>query len=405
MVNFLKLELYFRLRKRERKIKKTFKVMKHWKSKYIEKNSKESHTYLFTSLEVKHYIQKFLKNYGLTLHDYQINFSDSTLDVYVSYYQTLRSTSFIQKTNLDQKIQVKRKRFNKKLTNKNSKIFGNQSELRQSVQNYSQANNNFVKKKLISILNILELLKLEYYSLKSTRTKKQLLLRSRKRLLIHYYTNCFKYYQYLSFLLSRHNFKKRIQTLKYYKTYLDIKQYKTLNHYKLTNFTEKLLEGLALFTKNRFAIVLTLQQINRNLSFPKKSSQNLKRILSKLRKFQRNDFFNEGINTLFNAITRENSAELITKYIAYHLKFMKRHKFFLTFIDKTLTLLINQKFTKIKGIKLKIRGRINNSSRSKLKTINIGKISLVTVDTRLNHAQSVSYGSSGTFGVQAWVSY
>lgn len=379
--------------------------MKHWKSKYLEKTSKESHTYLFTSLEIKNYIQKFFKNYGLTLHNYQINFSDSTLDIYISYYQNLKSISFIQKTNLEQQIQVKRKRFSRKLLNKNNKIIENQLKLYKSIQSYNQTNNHFVKKKLISILNILEILKLEYYSLKYTRTRKQLLLQRRKRLLVHYYTNCFKYYRYLSFLLLRNNFQKRLQTLKYYKTYLNIKHSKTLDHYRLTNFTEKLLEGLTLFTKDRFAIVVTLQQINRNLSFPKKNSQNLKRILSKLRKFQKNDFFNEGINTLFNAVTRDNSAELITKYIAYHLKFMKRHKFFLTFVDKTLTLLINQKFTKIEGIKLKIRGRINNSSRSKLKTINIGKISLITVDTNLNHAQSVSYGSSGTFGVQAWVSY
>nr|UXN44367.1 ribosomal protein S3 [Haslea karadagensis] len=379
--------------------------MKHWKSKYLEKNSKESHTYLFTSLEIKKYIQQFLKDYGLILHNYQTNFSDSILNIYISYYQTLKSISLVQKANSDQKIQIKRKRFSKKLTNKNSKTFENQSKLYKSIQNYNRTNNSFVTKKLINILHILEILKLEYYALKSTKTKKQSLLQRRKKLLIHYYTNCFKYHEYLSFLLARPGFQKRIQTVKYYKTYLNIKRSKTLDHYKHTNFTEKLLNGLALFTKNKFTIVLTLHQINRNLSFQKKSSQNLKRILSKLRKYQRNDFFNEGVNTLFNAITRENSAELITKYIAYHLKFMKRHKFFLTFVDKTLTLLIDQKFTKIKGVKLKIKGRINNSSRSKLKTINIGKISLVTVDTNLDHAQSVSYGSSGTFGVQAWISY
>lgn len=379
--------------------------MKHWKSKYLEKNSKESHTYLFTSLEVKNYIQKFLNDYGLSLHNYQINFSDSTLDIYISYYQTLKSISFVQKINLNQNIQVKRKRFSTKLISKNGKNLGNTSKLHKSIQSYNQNTNNFVKNKIINILNKLEKLKLEYYSLKSTKTKKPLLFQHKKKLLLHYYTNCFRYYQYLLFLLSRYNFQKRIQTIKYYKTYLNIKQSKTLANYKLDNFTEKLLEGLYLFTKNKFTIILTLQQINRNVSFPKKRSQNLKRILAKLRRFQKNDFFNEGINTLFNAITHENSAELITKYIAYHLKFIKRHKFFLTFVEKALTLLIHQEFTKIKGIKLKIKGRINNSSRSKLKTISIGKISLITTNNNLNHAQSISYGSNGTFGVQAWVSY
>nr|YP_009688010.1 ribosomal protein S3 [Haslea nusantara]QDX17601.1 ribosomal protein S3 [Haslea nusantara] len=379
--------------------------MKNWKSKYFEKNSKESHTYLFTSIEIKNYIQKFLNDYNLTLHNYQINFSDSTLDIYISYYQNLQSLSFIQKSNLSQNIQIKRKRFNKNLLTKNDLNLDSKFKIQKKLQNYHNKNNNFIKKKLINILNTLEILKLEYYSLKSAKTKKKIFLQQRKKILLHYYTNCFKYHQYLSFLLSHHNYQKRLQTLKYYKTYRDIKKYRTLHNYRLENFTEKLLEGLNLFTKNKFTIQLTFQQINRNLIFPKKSSQNLKRILSKLRKFQRSDFFNEGVNTLFNAITHQNSAELITKYIAYQLKFMKRHKFFLTFITKTLSLLIYQKLTKIKGIKLKVRGRINNGSRSKLTTINIGKISLIAANPKLNHAQSVSYGANGTFGVQAWVSY
>ena len=59
--------------------------MRNWKSKYIEKNVKESHVYLFTNLEIKRYIQKFLGDHGLALDSYQINFLDSTIDLFVLY--------------------------------------------------------------------------------------------------------------------------------------------------------------------------------------------------------------------------------------------------------------------------------------------------------------------------------
>lgn len=375
--------------------------MQHWKSKYIEKNAKESHVYLFTSLEIKSYIQKFLTDYGLALHNYQINFLESNIDIFISYYQTSKSLSFIQKTNLDQKIKIKRKRFNKKL----SSVYAKKSvplSITKYVKKYYLLNNSFLKKKIINILNTLEILKLEYYSLKSSKTKKKLFFKQKKKILLQYYINCFKYLRYLTFLTQKRKDQKRIKSLEYYKTYLTVKEYRTLNNYKTNNFVEKLIEGLALFTRNQFNLSLTIKQINQNITFLKTNAQNFKRILSKLRKFQRNEFFNEGINTFFSAVSQKNSAKLIADYIANQLKFMKRHKFFLTFVTKTLTLLLTQKFSKIKGIKLKVRGRINNSTRSKVQTINIGKISLITVTNKINHAKQTAYGPNGTLGVQVW---
>lgn len=384
--------------------------MKQWKSEYIENNIEESHVYLFTSLEIKDYIQKFLRNYGLTLHNYQINFLGSTIDLFISYYQTSKSLSFIQKTNIDQKIRIKKKRFSRKLqidNRKHSSFIESTQHLKSQIKNYYLKNNTFVERKILRILNALEILKLEYYSLKSSK-KTNVYFKEKKKILFHYYINYFKYRRYISFLVITKKVKKnqqrRVQALKYYKTYLNLSEYRTLHNIQQNSFVEKLVEGLTLFTTNRFNIFITIQQINRNIKFPKQSSQNLKRILSKLRKFQRNDFFSEGINILFNAISQKNSAELITDYIAYQLKFIKRHKFFLTFVTKTLTLLINQKFSKVNGIKLKVKGRINNSSRAKSQTINIGKISLITVNPKISHAESTSYGPNGTFGIQVWIS-
>lgn len=380
--------------------------MENWKSKYFENNKKESHVYIFTSLEIKKYLEKFFKNYGLELHDYRINFLDSNIDLYISYYQTLKSLEFIQKINSEQKIVVKKKKFNKKLSNLNN---NNSLVLKQQIKNYHISTNNFIAKKVSKVFNLLKVLKTEYYSLKSLKLTNPLLLKKQKKILIQKCLKVFKYRKYLFFLLYKKKdttLQKRIQLLSYYKTYLNISRHKNIKTLKYHNFLEKLTEGLSLYTQNQFNIFLTLKQTNRNIKFPKKQSLNLKRILSKLRRYQRNNFFNEGVNTLFTAVSEHNSAKLITDFIAFQLKFVKRHKFFLTFITKTLTLLINQKFSKIKGIKLKVKGRINNSARSKSNTIKIGKkTSLITVNSQINHAQSTSYGSNGTFGVKAWVFY
>lgn len=377
--------------------------MKKWNAEYYENNNKESHVYLFTSLEIKKYLEKFFKDYELIVHEYQINFLESSIDIYVSYYQTLKSLEFIQKVNLKQKVVLKKKRFNKKLYTNNLNL----SSLKKQIKNYYCYNNSFIGKKIINVLNVLKVLKLKYYSLKPLKTDNPSFLKKKKKILFYHYLKILNYKRYLMFILLKNkenNLQKRVQLLTYYKSYLNISEHKTMTHFSKNNFAEKLIEGLSLFTKNRFNIYLTLKQINKNITFPKTRSQNLKRILSKLRKFQKNNFFAEGVNILFNAVSHKNSAKLISDYIAFHLKFLKRHKFFLTFVTKTLTLLIDQKFSKIKGIKLKIKGRINNSSRSKSETIKIGeKTSLVTLSSEINHAQSTSYGSNGTFGVKAWV--
>lgn len=377
--------------------------MKKWNAEYYENNNKESHVYLFTSLEIKKYLEKFFKDYELIVHEYQINFLESSIDIYVSYYQTLKSLEFIQKVNLKQKVVLKKKRFNKKLYTNNLNL----SSLKKQIKNYYCYNNSFIGKKIINVLNVLKVLKLKYYSLKPLKTDNPSFLKKKKKILFYHYLKILNYKRYLMFILLKNkenNLQKRVQLLTYYKSYLNISEHKTMTHFSKNNFAEKLIESLSLFTKNRFNIYLTLKQINKNITFPKTRSQNLKRVLSKLRKFQKNNFFAEGVNILFNAVSHKNSAKLISDYIAFHLKFLKRHKFFLTFVTKTLTLLIDQKFSKIKGIKLKIKGRINNSSRSKSETIKIGgKTSLVTLSSEINHAQSTSYGSNGTFGVKAWV--
>jgi len=372
--------------------------MQNWKSKYIEKNVKESHVYLFTNLEIKRYIQKFLGDHGLALDSYQINFLDSTIDLFVSYYQTSNSLDFIQKKNFEQKIRIRRKKFSEKLTqiSGENRTSRNTLGLTDQMKNYYILNRSYSRKKFFIMLKIFKIVKTTFQFLRFSNKKKPVFL-------ISYYKNCLRHLKYFFFLLRQRKKQKRLKTLKYYKIHTITQKYETLKNCRSNNFIKKLLEGLVLFTDNQFNISLTVKQVNRNIKFSKKQTQNFKRMLSKLRKFRRNDFFDEGVNTLFNAIKQQYSAKLIASYIAKQLGVVKRHKFFLTFVAKTLSLLLAQKFAKPCGIKLQVRGRINNSSRSKLQAFNIGKISLVTTNQNLTHSQQTAYGPNGTLGVKVWV--
>ena len=78
--------------------------MKNWKLKYFEKNSKESHIHLFSSLEIKNYLKKFLNDYNLSLNDYQIHFSNSTVHIFISIYKNKKIKKKEKKTKISRTL-------------------------------------------------------------------------------------------------------------------------------------------------------------------------------------------------------------------------------------------------------------------------------------------------------------
>ena len=59
-------------------------VNKTWKTEFFEKKRNELPLYTFKDLEIKSYVERFLKNQGIFLHDYKQHYSNSTLNLYVS---------------------------------------------------------------------------------------------------------------------------------------------------------------------------------------------------------------------------------------------------------------------------------------------------------------------------------
>jgi ribosomal protein S3 len=210
-----------------------------------------------------------------------------------------------------------------------------------------------------------------------------------------------KYYKRKHLLNNLSTRTKYIRILKLYRTCLlklDPFDENTLKTLKLRSFSKKLLESLNLFTNNKININLIVQEINSI-----NASSQAKQILLKLRKFERSPFFAEGKRFLIPFITQNNSAKLLSSFMSAQLKTIKRHNFFFNFLKESLHLIINQKISNIQGVKLIIKGRLNNAARAKHRIITIGKIPLTTINSKIDYSESTAFTSNGTLGVKVWV--
>lgn len=195
-------------------------------------------------------------------------------------------------------------------------------------------------------------------------------------------------------------------TIETYKNYLKLIKYKSLIKIKINAFLEKIIEGLNIFTKNKFNIKLILHQVSSETCylFTKPQLQKIKNIISQLRLFKDSKFFFEGINVITLALNKKNSSELLAKFVSYQLT-KKKNNFFLKFLNRLLITLFANKLVKVKSIKIVIKGRLNRSPRSKKRVIFVGKknMSLMSFNSNIQYFKTNSFSPNGTFGIKVWV--
>lgn len=297
-----------------------------WESKYLEKNFEESSLYVLNILEIEKYLNQTLKLYGMILNNCQINYSNTTLTLYISYYKTVKSLSLINKINKTQKIQILQKE-------------------------------NFFSESL----------------------KQQKLP------------------------------KKRFKALKLVKTIKHKKKYFNLKKFFFNNFTESIIEHLTIFTKKKINISIIFQNLNKGLSLRLNNFQSnlFKNIIIDLRQFSHNNkFFKDTINIILIAIRQKKTSKLLAEFISFQITVLeksRKHRFFFYFLKRTLKLFIISKLSRIKGIKIVIKGRINKSKRTKNYFIQLGSIPLQTLNSHINYSQTISYTKTGTFGIKVWI--
>lgn len=319
-------------------------VNKTWKTEFFEKKRHELPLYTFKDLEIKSYLERFLETQGIFLHDYKQHYSNSTLSLYISYF--VSSEFIINKKDKNNKIILVDKLGKKKVII--------------STQNSSEINFLTEKNSLFSTKSTID-----YYKIK----------------------------KYLK--LYPNNINLADKQLSFNQKFIEKKA-----ELKVEGVLSNLFKVLSLFVNNKFNIIINFCCINKDLNFLKRTQ---KKNFILLQKFKGTPFLKEGIELLFHVVYTKTSANLLAKFIALQIKKVKRHKFFLSFLKQSLTILSSSSFSKVKGIKIIIKGRLNGVPRAKHKIITIGDVPVQSIHTNVDYSQMTTHNSNGSYGIKVWI--
>nr|BCQ06502.1 ribosomal protein S3 [Nitzschia putrida] len=322
-------------------------VNKTWKTEFFEKKTHELPLYTFKDLEIKNYVERFFETQGILLHDYKQHYSNSTLNLYISYFI---SSEFS---------------IDKKSKNANNNYL-------------TLINSEGVKKTVLDTFSS----DLKTYSIfKNSLFKNQ---------------NAKEAYKMKNYLKSNSNTLLESNLAK-----LNTESNKDLlTSMKIEGILNNFFRVLSLFTNNKFNIVVNFCCLNKDLSYLKKTQE---KNFMLLQKFKSTPSFKEGIELLFHTVYSKSSAYLLTKFIALQIKKVKRHKFFLAFLKQALTVLLNSKFSKVKGVKIIIKGRLNGVPRASHKILTIGDTPVQSLNAVIDYAQMTVHNANGSYGIKVWV--
>ena len=326
-------------------------INKTWKTEFFEKKQHEFPLYTFKDLEIKKYVERFLEVQGILLHDYKQHYSDSTLHLYISYF-------------ISSEFNLQRKESKKSL------MLVNSSEEKKLV---------FGDKKGNQSVNF------EISDAKSLKAQHK--------------SNSKSFYKIKKYLNQHSSTSEKILKLSTLnKVKNDSKDH--LLRLKVEGILNNMFKVLALFTRNKFNIVVSFCCLNKNLTFLKNTQR---KNFIMLQKFKSTPFLKEGMELLFHVVYNRNSAALLAKFVAIQIKKVKRHKFFLSFLKQTLTTLLSSSLVKVKGIKILISGRLNGVPRANHKIISIGDVPVQSLNAKVDYAQLTAHNSNGSYGIKVWV--
>jgi hypothetical protein len=321
----------------------------HWNSKYNEKKLSEQSYFDFKNLELKKFSLKFFKDKGFDIHEYKINYcNNGYLHLFLSCYKIPKKDFIENKTIVD--------------------------------------NTNLVKKDILTTQNYFN-----YRVLKYTNKIINANYSAQKIIIVKKNLNN-KYYK-LNNLEENSKFTTSL---------------KTVNKGELSFFLNDFIESLIKFLGKKITIILTFQILTKNIkkSLNNKTIEFIQKKITRLNKYKQNNFFKEGINTLYICSKQPNSANLLAEFIAIQLKKNKKqyNKFFLNFIKKCLQSLKKKNSLKTNNIKIQIKGRLSRGSRAKKMFFSVAnKLPILTINANVDYSEKVAFTSNGTVGVKVWI--
>jgi hypothetical protein len=175
------------------------------------------------------------------------------------------------------------------------------------------------------------------------------------------------------------------------------------------NFLATFFQIILLFFKKKLKFSLILKFLNKNLKKSKpgiKKKALKKKVFSSLRRYNRKKFFKEGLNLVNLLPSQKESSKTLSSFIAKSLNNFKRHKFFLTYIKKSISVFAKKKRGAVKKLTIQLKGRINGRDRARSYTIEMKKqAALISIGSRINYSESTTFTPDGTLSVKVWLEY
>lgn len=385
---------------------KIFQLSKtsNWQSKCFEKKVTEYSKYSKKNLEIRSFIEKFFTSRNRTVHHCKICYFERSLHIFVSYNLNAKLPSLLHGSipSLDRfKIRKKWKEPCKipKLSNFRCKIVKSYIKkvsykiIRPThIIQFAHCKVLNYMIKFIQTLRIFEtsylkkaLKTLNLFILLYKKIKIDAMLHLKKPVELLYELTRTLYNK--KFRNEEEKEKKRVGALK------DI-------------LAEKMITSLQYFTSRNMTLWIHLKALNLNKSRKtRKSIKNiLKKNLIKLRRYQEEKFYREGIEMLLICSTIRRSSALLGQFLALQLKTLKKHNFFLKFIKDALKLFNASTLSKTKRIKIKIKGRLNARPKAKNRVLKIGRdVSVMKIRSKIDYSEKTAFTSNGTLGIKVWI--
>jgi hypothetical protein len=105
-------------------------------------------------------------------------------------------------------------------------------------------------------------------------------------------------------------------------------------------------------------------------------------------------------NTIIFSIIYKNP-KLITEYLSIQIKKDKKHKKVLSNFVLVLEKIFFSNVIKLKGLKLRLNGKLNGSMRKSKYQYSLGKIELHKIDSCLTFSSSLSYTKFGVIAIKS----
>lgn len=401
----------------------------NWKSKYIENKPTELSTFFFKTLEIKNFVKRFLKFHGLVFHTCKIAISNNSLHLIFLYYATNSASIQIQKNNTTNKELTETKKekiFNKKketffIIKNLINIYYNKYFSKITSKRKLRKKNKFKKKISFKYLYLKKKSKKKFNKLLGKFKKKKIKFNYLKKKFLISYNYFKKIYlrkqrRYIRKLIRKKIKNKRLR-YKYFKkikVYSTLTNHKNLNNIKKNNFKEIFLENISKFIEKKQSLFITIKNLKINNikeTYLIKDARFIKKkLFFKLYKYKKNSFLKTTKRIILLIIKKINSAQFLADFISYQLNRLKKEQYFFLKCIKTILSTLLKKttlFTRLSGIKIIVKGRLKKARRAKNKSFKliIGRVSLNSIKSHINHAKSTSYTSNGTFGTEIWINY